>query len=92
MTKEINLGKMYFYTHPVTSLIVTYSIILLTAAFCIMIAERTLNENLTNYGNALYMTIVSCASIGYGDITPRSYLGKFIVCVFALIGKNETKK
>ena len=78
--------KTYFYTNPITTLVGTYSFVLLAGAFCIHVAERADNDSLTDYGNSLYMTIISCASIGYGDITPKTYSGKFIVCVFALIG------
>ena len=78
--------KSYFYSNPVMTLVSTYSFILLTGAFCIHVAERADNDNLTDYGNSLYLTIISCASIGYGDITPNTYTGKFIVCMFALIG------
>lgn len=78
--------KAYFYTNPLMTLLSTYSFILLAGAFCIHVAERATNDSLTDYGNSLYFTIVSCASIGYGDITPASYPGKFIVCIFALIG------
>lgn len=78
--------KTYFYTNPVATLIITYSFILLAGAFCIHVAERADNDNLTDYGNSLYFTIISCASIGYGDIVPVTYSGKFIVSVFALVG------
>ena len=78
--------KMYFYTHSLTTLVIVYSAIILIGAFCIQIAERADNENLTSYGNSLYFTIISCASIGYGDITPKTYLGKVIDCGFAIIG------
>lgn len=78
--------KTYFYTNPLLTLVATYSFILLAGAFCIHVAERAQNDSLTDYGNSLYFTIVSCASIGYGDITPLTYPGKFIVCIFALIG------
>ena len=78
--------KTYFYTNPGATLIITYSFILLAGAFCIHVAERADNDSLTGYGNSLYFTIISCASIGYGDIVPVTYSGKFIVCMFALIG------
>ena len=78
--------KMYFYTNSLSTLVIAYSAIILSGAFCIHIAERGLNSSLLSYGNAVYFTIVSCASIGYGDIYPKTYLGKLIDCIFAIIG------
>lgn len=78
--------KTHFYTYPMTTLVITYSCIIAITAFCVHVAEREANEKLTSYYNAIYMTIISNASIGYGDITPITYLGKFIVCLFALLG------
>lgn len=78
--------KMYFYTHSLTAITIVYSSIILVGAFCIQIVERADNPSLSNYGDALYFTIISCASIGYGDIYPQTHLGKIIDCLFAIIG------
>ena len=78
--------KMYFYTHSVTTVVVVYAVILIIGAFFIHIAERADNPSLTSYGNALYFTIISTSSIGYGDISPKTSLGKVIDCSFAIIG------
>ena len=78
--------KMYFYTHSLTTVVIVYTAILLIGAFFIHIAERAKNDQLNSYGNSLYFTIVSTASIGYGDIAPKTNLGKVIDCSFAIIG------
>jgi hypothetical protein len=39
-----------------------------------------------NLGNALYFSIVSMTTTGYGDISPRSGPAKFIVCLQILFG------
>lgn len=78
--------KMYFYTHSLATVTLVYAGIILVGAFCILIVERGYNPLLNNYANALYFTIISCSSIGYGDISPKTNLGKVIDCIFAIIG------
>lgn len=39
-----------------------------------------------NLGNALYFSIVSMTTTGYGDISPKSGWAKFIVCLQILFG------
>lgn len=78
--------KMYFYTHSLTTVTLVYTAIIFIGAFCIFIVERGHNTLLTNYANALYFTVISCSSVGYGDISPKTNLGKVIDCIFAIIG------
>jgi hypothetical protein len=39
-----------------------------------------------NLGDALYFSTVSVTTTGYGDISPKSGLAKFVVCVQILFG------
>lgn len=39
-----------------------------------------------SYADGLYFTIVTAASIGYGDITPKTPIGKFIAAVLGVMG------
>lgn len=39
-----------------------------------------------NLGNALYFSIVSMTTTGYGDISPKSGWAKFLVCLQILFG------
>lgn len=38
------------------------------------------DERFNNYGSSLYYTIVTHFTIGYGDISPRSPLLRFLCC------------
>jgi voltage-gated potassium channel len=40
----------------------------------------------TSIPQSIYWTIVTLTTVGYGDITPHTYLGKFIACVVMLCG------
>jgi hypothetical protein len=39
-----------------------------------------------NLGNALYFSVVTMSTTGYGDVLPQSGLAKFMVCVQILFG------
>ncbi len=55
-------------------------------ALIIYSAEGKENKNITNYWDALYFTFITVSTIGYGDITPVTAIGRAIVIVVALIG------
>ncbi len=39
-----------------------------------------------SYFNALYFCIITLATVGYGDITPKTYAGKLFTMVFIVFG------
>jgi hypothetical protein len=63
------------------------------AAFCFAVIfvylvrqdENAFSAKL-NLGDALYFSIVSMTTTGYGDISPKSGWAKFVVCVQILFG------
>lgn len=63
------------------------------AAFCFSVLYVYIARKDTNafsaeldLGDALYFSIVSMTTTGYGDISPRSGWAKFVVCVQILFG------
>ncbi|CAL8084951.1 unnamed protein product [Calicophoron daubneyi] len=38
-----------------------------------------------SYTNALYFTIVTMSTVGYGDLTPKTSFGRLFVCLFILV-------
>ncbi|THD22129.1 KCMA1 [Fasciola hepatica] len=65
----------------------------LSGAGMILLLENTGNligsdayqvSNPIAYPTALYFTIVTMSTVGYGDITPVTFLGKCFVCLFIL--------
>ena len=43
-----------------------------------------------SYGDALYFTLVTGLTVGYGDISPQTITGRVIALVLALIGMMLT--
>lgn len=50
------------------------------------LAEHGVNSNLKSYLDALYFTTATMTTVGYGDITPVTSLGKILAICFMLSG------
>ena len=63
-------------------------IILFGGTYIIYICEKFSPEEGTidNMANGLYWAMITVTSVGYGDISPKTWPGKLITGVFALVG------
>ncbi len=50
----------------------------------IWLAENGVNPGINNFGDAFYFTVISITTIGYGDITPKTTVGKMIIVLAVL--------
>ncbi|ACV24194.1 hyperpolarization-activated voltage-gated potassium channel [Methanocaldococcus fervens] len=50
----------------------------------VWVAESEANPSINNFFDAFYFTVISVATVGYGDITPKTDAGKFII-VFSVL-------
>ncbi|WP_371246091.1 ion transporter [Mycoplasmopsis agassizii] len=65
---------------------ITIIALILIFAAIILNAERVDNNNLKTYWDSVYFVTISMVTIGYGDITPVTSLGRAIVIVMSIIG------
>ncbi len=75
--KDLNLS-------PETVNFITIFIFSFLLSCLIWLVENNANPGINNFGDAFYFTVVSLTTIGYGDITPKTQLGKIII-VLAVI-------
>lgn len=61
-------------------------LILLILAYAIRIFERPANDNFDNYFNALWLTIVTMTTVGYGDMTAKSSGGRVVSMIACFSG------
>lgn len=63
-------------------------IILLGGTYIVYIIEKSsaTDSSIDNMANGLYWAMITVTSVGYGDISPKSWPGKMISGVFALVG------
>lgn len=50
------------------------------------VVEGSVNPSMNNIPRCIYWAIVTLTTVGYGDITPITYLGQFISMVIMLLG------
>ena len=76
--------------HPFSILIVFYCMVLLIFGYCIRLCEIAFVQNIpleyfqdwTSFWNGFWCIFVTIATIGYGDFTPRTFMGR-LICILA---------
>ncbi|MDG2201707.1 MAG: ion transporter [Phycisphaerales bacterium] len=66
--------------------LLTVAIILVIAASAMYLIEGQINENFDSIPKTLYWSIVTLTTVGYGDATPITVLGKMLAAIMMLIG------
>ena len=70
-------------TNPIIAVFIILLTIWIGGAFVITLIEQ---NNLDNIGTALWWTIVTMTTVGYGDFTPHTFLGRFFAIIIMLSG------
>ena len=71
--------KIFVFMFFVTILVVILGSIM-------YVVEGSVNPNMDNIPRCIYWAIVTLTTVGYGDITPITYLGQFISMIIMLLG------
>ncbi|KAJ8395792.1 hypothetical protein AAFF_G00028390 [Aldrovandia affinis] len=61
-------------------------LVLIFASFLVYLAEKDINTEFNTYADSLWWGTITLTTIGYGDKTPRTWLGRLLAAVFALLG------
>ena len=90
---EILYVKTYVYDNPIISTISSIFLLSISSAYMIYISERqnpvdcTANSGrFSSYGNSLWLVLISIFTVGYGDISAHTVLGRSISIVMVLFG------
>uniref|UniRef100_A0A8B9F4X8 Potassium voltage-gated channel subfamily Q member 4 n=1 Tax=Amazona collaria TaxID=241587 RepID=A0A8B9F4X8_9PSIT len=61
-------------------------LVLIFASFLVYLAEKDANSQFATYADSLWWGTVTLTTIGYGDKTPQTWLGRMLAASFALLG------
>ncbi len=68
------------------TLAIFVSFIIATASSAIYIFEANSNPNISDFFDAVYWSLVTVSTVGYGDITPKSTPGMVITMLLIVLG------
>ncbi|NXX97673.1 KCNQ4 protein, partial [Centropus bengalensis] len=61
-------------------------LVLIFSSFLVFLAEKDANAQFATYADSLWWGTVTLTTIGYGDKTPQTWLGRMLAAGFALLG------
>ncbi|KAM6296012.1 potassium voltage-gated channel subfamily KQT member 4 [Aegotheles albertisi] len=61
-------------------------LVLIFSSFLVYLAEKDANVQFATYADSLWWGTVTLTTIGYGDKTPQTWLGRMLAAGFALLG------
>ncbi|XP_041438106.1 potassium voltage-gated channel subfamily KQT member 4 isoform X2 [Xenopus laevis] len=61
-------------------------LVLIFASFLVYLAEKDANKEFSTYADSLWWGTITLTTIGYGDKTPHTWLGRLLAAGFALLG------
>uniref|UniRef100_A0A915Q0E1 Uncharacterized protein n=1 Tax=Setaria digitata TaxID=48799 RepID=A0A915Q0E1_9BILA len=59
---------------------------LIFSSFLVYLCEKSTNEKYSTFADALWWGVITLSTVGYGDKTPETWLGKVIAAFCALLG------
>ena len=79
-------GRFLQQSHLLTMLGITISIIFIGAFAVLLLEAGTPNAQITNFSDAVWWSISTVTTVGYGDIVPNGIAGRIMGMVLMVIG------
>jgi hypothetical protein len=68
--------KIIIRNNPILFAATSWCAVLCLSAYVLRIAEAPANANSMEYTQMLYMSVVTAWTLGYGDVVPKTYIGR----------------
>ncbi|PID29494.1 MAG: ion transporter [Candidatus Cloacimonadota bacterium] len=79
-------GTINFHALKVMRLLFTIFMIFFVSSGFFWWAEFEANNNLSNFGDSFYYTVVTLTTVGFGDITPVTEAGRWVTVLMIISG------
>jgi len=78
--------KLYRTSSGAFTIFLAAGLFFIVFGLAIFTFERSVPGSAFNVWNSQWLTVVSQCTIGYGDLTPKTHLGRITICLTAFIG------
>ncbi len=79
-------GKINLTQIRIARLAMTSLAIIFVSSGCIYEAENSINQQFSSLGDAAYFVIVTITTVGFGDQTPITDIGRFVTAMMIIAG------
>jgi hypothetical protein len=91
MFNSVDIGPWFTFKNAITQypfLFVSFQLALLNvvSAYALREAERPVQDGFEYYWNALWCSMITITTVGYGDLYPISHAGRGVIVVTSLMG------
>jgi voltage-gated potassium channel len=85
-TRVFKLLDLLLNRHKLLHTALITAVVVVTLAAAVWWIERDTNDGLSRFSDALWWAIVTTTTVGYGDITPQTGLGRLVATGLMLMG------
>ncbi|MCR5046740.1 MAG: NAD-binding protein [Treponema sp.] len=75
-----------FFSNPSVLAFIIIFLILIVIMLTIFISEQATNSKINTLFDAIWYTIVTITTVGYGDIAPESFFGRLAAIILLIVG------
>jgi voltage-gated potassium channel len=79
-------GNTQRLVYNIEYIVVTFLLLIISSAFIVWQLETLQGGSINTYGDALWWSIITITTVGYGDIIPATSEGKIVGGVLSLVG------